>query len=220
MSATYASRPIRPPSRPRTAVTSSRTKSTSTRRMSSAGVSTTRTLSIKTTRSMSTADGSAKYKQEVKKLESKPIEHMYDNYQSISKLGRGGFAMVYLMRKKEDGLFYAAKHQTFNEEEKWDGMREACLLFKLQECKFVIRMVEFYQSKDESVIVTEYLEGCDLFASLSEPGFELTEAKCRVIISQVLDALVYIHKLRVVHMDIKPNNILLASKDRNNLKIK
>ena len=220
MSATYASRPIRPPSRPRTAVTSSRTKSTSTRRMSSAGVSTTRTLSIKTTRSMSSADGSAKYKQEVKKLESKPIEHMYDNYQSISKLGRGGFAMVYLMRKKEDGLFYAAKHQTFNEEEKWDGMREACLLFKLQECKFVIRMVEFYQSKDESVIVTEYLEGCDLFASLSEPGFELTEAKCRVIISQVLDALVYIHKLRVVHMDIKPNNILLASKDRNNLKIK
>ena len=169
---------------------------------------------------MSSADGSAKYKQEVKKLESKPIEHMYDNYQSISKLGRGGFAMVYLMRKKEDGLFYAAKHQTFNEEEKWDGMREACLLFKLQECKFVIRMVEFYQSKDESVIVTEYLEGCDLFASLSEPGFELTEAKCRVIISQVLDALVYIHKLRVVHMDIKPNNILLASKDRNNLKIK
>ena len=220
MSETYASRPIRPPSRPRTAVTSSRTKSTSTRRMSSAGVSTTRTLSIKTTRSMSSADGSAKYKQEVKKLESKPIEHMYDNYQSISKLGRGGFAMVYLMRKKEDGLFYAAKHQTFNEEEKWDGMREACLLFKLQECKFVIRMVEFYQSKDESVIVTEYLEGCDLFASLSEPGFELTEAKCRVIISQVLDALVYIHKLRVVHMDIKPNNILLASKDRNNLKIK
>ena len=37
---------------------------------------------------------------------------------------------------------------------------------------------------------------------------------------QVLDALVYIHRLRVVHMDIKPNNILLASKDKNNLKVK
>ena len=156
----------------------------------------------------------------LRRMDSKPIEHLKDNYHVISKLGRGGFALVYLMRKRDDGLFYAAKHQRLSDVEKWDGMREASLLNKLQDCKFVIRLVEFYQSKEESVIVTEYLEGCDLFASLSEPGFELTEAKCRVIVSQVLDALVYIHRLRVVHMDIKPNNILLASKDRNNLKVK
>ena len=46
-------------------------------------------------------------------------------------------------------------------------------------------MIEFYQSPEESVIITEYLEGSDLFASLSESEFELTEAKCRVIVSQV-----------------------------------
>ena len=170
---------------------------------------------------MSTSDASTRQRSAMlRRMDSKPIEHLKDNYHVISKLGRGGFALVYLMRKRDDGLFYAAKHQRLSDVEKWDGMREASLLNKLQDCKFVIRLVEFYQSKEESVIVTEYLEGCDLFASLSEPGFELTEAKCRVIVSQVLDALVYIHRLRVVHMDIKPNNILLASKDRNNLKVK
>ena len=128
--------------------------------------------------------------------------------------------MVYLMRRREDGLFYAGKYQRLSNNEKWDGMREAWLLNKLQDCKFVIKMVEFYQSPGESVIITEYLEGSDLFASLSEADFELTEAKCRVIVSQVLDALVYIHRLRVIHMDIKPNNILLASRDKNNLKVK
>ena len=128
--------------------------------------------------------------------------------------------MVYLMRRREDGLFYAGKYQRLNSGEKWDSMREAWLLTKLQDCQFVIKMVEFYQSPGESVIITEYLEGSDLFASLSEETFELTEAKCRVIVSQVLDALVYIHRLRVVHMDIKPNNILLASRDKNNLTVK
>ena len=142
------------------------------------------------------------------------------NYTVISKLGRGGFAMVYLVRRREDGLFYAGKYQRLADSERWDGMREAWLLNKLQDCKFVINMVEFYQSPGESVIITEYLEGSDLFASLSQPDFELTEAKCRLIVSQVLDALVYIHRLRVIHMDIKPNNILLASRDKNNLTVK
>ena len=128
--------------------------------------------------------------------------------------------MVYLVRRREDGLFYAGKYQRLTDRERWDGMREAWLLNKLQDCKFVIKLVEFYQSPGESVIITEYLEGSDLFASLSEPDFELTEAKCRLIVSQVLDALVYIHRLRVIHMDIKPNNILLASRDKNNLTVK
>ena len=128
--------------------------------------------------------------------------------------------MVYLVRRREDGLFYAAKYQRLADSERWDSMREAWLLKKLQDCKFVIKMLEFYQSPGESVIITEYLEGSDLFASLSEPDFELTEAKCRLIVSQVLDALVYIHRLRVIHMDIKPNNILLASRDKDNLTVK
>lgn len=93
--------------------------------------------------------------------------------------------MVYLMRRREDGNFYAGKYQRFSDNEKWDGIREAWLLNKLQDCKFVIKMIEFYQSPEESVIITEYLEGSDLFASLSESEFELTEAKCRVIVSQV-----------------------------------
>lgn len=109
------------------------------------------------------------------------MEKLDKNYTVISKLGRGGFAMVYLVRRREDGLFYAGKYQRLADRERWDGMREAWLLNKLQDCKFVIKMVEFYQSPGESVIITEYLEGSDLFASLSEPDFELTEAKCRLI---------------------------------------
>ena len=89
--------------------------------------------------------------------------------------------MVYLMRRREDGNFYAGKYQRLSHTERWDGVREAWLLNKLQDCKFVIKMIEFYQSPDESVIITEYLEGSDLFASLSETDFELTEAEMTAI---------------------------------------
>ena len=42
--------------------------------------------------------------------------------------------------------------------EDWENLREILLTFPLQDCKFVIKLVEFYSSPRESVIVTEYLE--------------------------------------------------------------
>ena len=59
----------------------------------------------------------------------------------------------------------------------------------------------------------EYLKGGslqDLLKSRSDP---LTEAEAKTVMLQVLDAIAYCHKNKIVHRDIKPHNILLCEEN-------
>ena len=66
---------------------------------------------------------------------------------------------------------------------------------------------------------TEFAEGSDLFEWISDKIFSLNEAKCRGISGQVLEAMEFLHKNRVIHLDILHNNIVFASTDPYSLKI-
>ena len=59
------------------------------------------------------------------------------------------------------------------------------------------------------VVVTEYVES-DLY-KLLEDGRTLSEDKMRMVACQLLSALYYLHSDRILHRDIKPQNILLTS---------
>ena len=84
--------------------------------------------------------------------------------------------------------------------------------------RHIIDLVDFFEGVSESVIVMEFAEGMiststfvlrrlktkygsiyatgtDLFATLSAVHYELTEAKCRVIIAQVINIQVIFHVL-------------------------
>ena len=154
-------------------------------------------------------------------VQSKPVTLLKDEYKLVKKLGSGGFASVFLVSNQSDGRFYAAKYQKVRDsEEKWCARTEVALLRRMEQCQFTINIIDFFEGASESVIVTEYAEGSDLFETISRNTFVLTEAKCRVMVGQVLEALEFLHKNRVVHLDIKHNNIVFASTDPHSLKIK
>ena len=97
---------------------------------------------------------------------------------------------------------------------------EVALLRKLSGCEFVLTLYDYYEGINESCIITEYMAGTDLFDTIAHRTFTLTEDKCRVITGQILEALSFIHARRIVHMDIKPNNIMFTNKNSQNLHIK
>ena len=83
-----------------------------------------------------------------------------------------------------------------------------------------MNFIEYFAGINETCILTEYLGGSDLFNTIARPTFQLNENKCKVITGQILEALSFMHSLKIVHMDIKPNNIMFVSCAKDNLRVK
>ena len=57
----------------------------------------------------------------------------------------------------------------------------------------IVNFVEVYDGRTETVIVTEYLSGGELFEKVSSEEFHLTELECITFISQMCSGVSYLH---------------------------
>lgn len=73
-------------------------------------------------------------------------------------------------------------------------------------------MLEFYQNEKYFFIVTEFLEGGELFDRIMECQ-NFSEDMAVIIMEQILSAVVYLHKHGFIHRDLKPENIIFETKD-------
>jgi Protein kinase domain/PH domain len=72
------------------------------------------------------------------------------------------------------------------------------------------------RAKKRVYMVMEYVRGGELFARVAnEAGSLVTEIDSRRIAKDLLEAVVYMHRLGIVHRDIKLENILCLSEDTN-----
>jgi serine/threonine protein kinase len=76
---------------------------------------------------------------------------------------------------------------------------------------FVVKYIDYFEGEQQSVILTEYLGGGELFEHISSTNYELTESKCRDFARQIFRAIDFIHSRRIIHLDLKPQNIVLAT---------
>ena len=80
--------------------------------------------------------------------------------------------------------------------------------------------VGLFESPLNSVLVTEYLAGGDLITRTAPDDYCLTERKCQIFIRQIVRGVQFIHSQRIIHLDLKPFNIMFANPDDDyNLRI-
>jgi len=135
----------------------------------------------------------------------------------IQKLGCGGFGKVYLIRNRDSRAYSAAKHQRWHTPDVPRlTRREVVVLKKLihKNHEHVVRFIDYFEGERQSVILTEFLSGGELFQHISSTDYALTEAKCRDFARQILRAVEFIHSRNIVHLDLKPQNIVLAESPR------
>ncbi|NXK96389.1 STK36 kinase, partial [Formicarius rufipectus] len=72
----------------------------------------------------------------------------------------------------------------------------------------IIQMLDSFETDKELVVVTDYAEG-ELFQILEDDG-NLPEDQVQTIAAQLVSALYYLHSHRILHRDMKPQNILLG----------
>jgi len=154
----------------------------------------------------------------------KELTKAYDEYymDKAKRLGRGGFGKVYLIKSRRDESEWAAKYQKQKNEKLRKLVQEEARKLQLLQHKagkYVMVMAGYYEKNDHTLLVTEYLRGGEIFAKIADRSYTLTEQKVIVYVRQMVEALNFIHSRKVVHLDIKPQNIMLKSKNRDEIKL-
>jgi len=144
----------------------------------------------------------------------RPLPELRSEYWMIQKLGCGGFGKVYLIRHRASREYCAAKHQKWvTPDTQRTARREAAVLRRLGagHQNHIVHYIDYFEGEEQSVLLTEYLEGGELFQRISSKDYELTEAKCRDFFRQILRGIEFIHSKSILHLDLKPQNVVLVS---------
>ena len=97
---------------------------------------------------------------------------------------------------------------------------EAEFLRDLIQSAFIPELMGVFQSPLQCVLVTEFLAGGDLVTRTASDAYRLTERKCQIFLRQIVRGVQYIHSQRIIHLDLKPFNIMFANPDDDyNLRI-
>ena len=80
----------------------------------------------------------------------------------------------------------------------------------------IVNVLEVFEENNTAYIVMEYIKGCSLRYMLDKEGV-LSENKVLKYVHQIGNALDFVHEKNIVHLDIKPGNILIGRDDNARL---
>src|SRR5215472_404972 len=142
------------------------------------------------------------------------IGEQLGNYHLLRPLGRGGFADVYLGEHVYLHKPAALKvlHIRLDEQESEQFLREAQTLARLEH-PHIVRVLDFAVQDGLPFLVMDYAVGGTLRTRHPE-GTRLPLEHVLVYVSQVASALQYAHDQRLIHRDVKLENMLLDAREQ------
>ena len=137
-------------------------------------------------------------------------------YQVVSILGDGGFGRVYLGEDSQLNRKVAIKVPHLRRISDPDDLKlyldEARTLASLDH-RGVVPVYDVGSTDDgRCYVVSKYVEGSDLAARVAQGPMGVREVA--ELVSDIADALHYVHTSGIVHRDVKPGNILLDEQGR------
>lgn len=127
------------------------------------------------------------------------------------------FFKDYCYRDKDS---YAVKVHSQTGEKLFDKfkeklIKEANILSEVHH-PYIVNVLEVFEENNTAYIVMEYIKGCSLKYMLDKEG-TLLENKVLKYVHQIGNALDFVHEKNIVHLDIKPGNILIDKEDNARL---
>ncbi len=140
-------------------------------------------------------------------------------YEIVSRIARGGMATVYLAidRRLDREVALKVMHAHLAEGSSGGAFvarfrREARSAARLTH-PGIVGVYDQGVDGETSYLTMEYVDGSNLRRRVAEQG-ALTVGEALRVTESVLDALAAAHRGGVVHRDVKPENVLIASDDR------
>jgi len=135
-------------------------------------------------------------------------------YEVCKLLGQGGFARVYAVRSLTSGYTYAIKivqKSSLVKEAQKNKIRYEIRIHRVLSHKFVVKFERNFEDRDNVYMLMEYCNHQTLM-ELKKRRKRVTEPEVQYYIRQILQAVGYIHNMKVIHRDLKLGNVLIDNK--------
>lgn len=156
-------------------------------------------------------------------------------YTIEKQLHQGGFGMTYLAKARimvgnipqvamfsikeffigkicsrdaNGNVLVAQENQQLFKQAKQDFREEAEILHSLKHAN-IVPVNEVFEQNNTVYYVMAYLGNVSLYQYVSEQGGALSENQAREIVSALSGALSYLHNRHILHLDIKPDNVMM-----------
>ncbi|XP_054915732.1 peripheral plasma membrane protein CASK isoform X13 [Poeciliopsis prolifica] len=146
-----------------------------------------------------------------------------DVYELCEVIGKGPFSVVRRCINRDTGQQFAVKIVDVAQFTSSPGLstedlkREASICHMLKH-PHIVELLETYSSDGMLYMVFEFMDGADLCFEIvkrADAGFVYSEAVASHYMRQILEALRYCHDNNIIHRDVKPHCVLLASKENS-----
>ena len=134
-----------------------------------------------------------------------------DAYHVLERVGEGSFGKVFRGRRRFTGQIVALKFISKGGKSAADlaALRQEIAILRRLDHENIVLLLDFFETPRDVVVVTEYAHG-ELLQVLQDDG-SLGAAAVRSVARQLVRALHFLHANRVMHRDLKPQNVLVAS---------
>ncbi|XP_037344921.1 myosin light chain kinase, smooth muscle [Pungitius pungitius] len=144
------------------------------------------------------------------------VKELYDVEE---RLGTGKFGQVFKLVEKATKKVWAGKFiKAYSAKEKDNVRHEIGIMNSLHHPKLV-QCIDAFEGKSDIVMVLEMISGGELFERIIDEDFELTEREVIRYMLQIIDGVSFIHKQGIVHLDLKPENIMCVNKTGGKIKL-
>ena len=136
-----------------------------------------------------------------------------EKYAKIDKLGEGTYGVVYKAKNRETDEIVALKRIRLESEDEGvpcTAIREISLLKELKHPN-IVRLYDVVHTEKKLTLVFEYLDQ-DLKKYIDSLRGELPRSTIKSFLWQLLKGVAFCHEHRVLHRDLKPQNLLINKK--------
>uniref|UniRef100_W5MSH8 non-specific serine/threonine protein kinase n=1 Tax=Lepisosteus oculatus TaxID=7918 RepID=W5MSH8_LEPOC len=147
------------------------------------------------------------------------MRRLTDYYDVHKEIGRGAFSYVKRVTEKDGKVDYAAKFISTRAKRKVSALREMNILSQLDHER-VLYFHDAFEKTTGVIIITERCQE-ELLERVTKKSFVLeSEVKnIRSYMRQLLEGIGYLHQNNILHLDIKPGNILMADSSSEQIRI-
>ncbi|CAI4228924.1 unnamed protein product [Auanema sp. JU1783] len=133
------------------------------------------------------------------------------SYEIGPLVGQGNFSRVYFaLRRKDDKKCALKEIDKTQLRGKWFFVENEVEIMEMCNHENIAQLVDAFKTSHKYFLIFDYAQNGDLFEAIRVRG-KLGEQESASIISQTASALAYLHSRKIVHRDVKPENLLLHS---------